>query len=683
MTKKTMEQFKKFYEKYLHNGILPCVILAFLLDLIIEIVGRGSLWECLQFMAGNPRVFFYNGVIIFSTLSISLLFKRRIFIYVIVSTLWLTLGITNGVILSFRMTPFTVSDLALLENGLSILPNYMSTLEIILAIIGALLLVALLVSVFIFAPKWKRKISYKTNICIVLAAFVALSGLTALGLQNRWLSTYFGNLGYAYKDYGVPYCFLNTWLNRGIHQPQNYSENLIVDIFKDGLPMGIDEANEKIPIIHTAGETGKEHLPNIVILQLESFIDPSRIKDLTFSSNPVPVFSSLKEECSSGFLRVPSVGAGTANTEFEVLTGMRVKCFGPGEYPYKTVLKENSCESINFILKKLGYTCHAIHNHRGVFYGRNQVFSNLGFDTFTSLEYMNGVKRTKTNWAKDDMLTDEIMTALRSTSSSDMVFTVSVQGHGKYPTDPVIPDEELNIQVSGLENEGDLNAMKYYVQQMYEMDEFLGNLIKALSNYDEEVILVVYGDHLPVLNLNENSMKTGTLYDTEYVMWSNYGLTKIDEELSSYQLSAQVLERLGINSGVLTWYHQTRADNGNYLDNLRILQYDMLYGKDYIFGGKNPYEPTQLKMGIRPIRVTDIFAFGSNTYVRGDNFTRYSKVAFDGDLKDTVFVNSHVLKVPEKLDTLNPRRFTINQVEKYKEILSTFEAVIQPLEDVE
>ncbi|MGI6751762.1 MAG: LTA synthase family protein [Anaerovoracaceae bacterium] len=678
-----MEEIKRFYERYLHNGLIPCVIMAFVLNMIIESVGRGSLVEGLSFLINHPKVFFYNALIIFCSLSITLLFRRRIFVFVIITSLWLALGITNGVILGFRMTPFTVSDLALLENGLSILPNYMNTLEIIFALVGAIAIITILSLIFIFAPKWKRKIMYKTNIAIILVSFVALGSFTALGMNNHWLSTYFGNLGYAYKDYGVPYCFLNTWLNRGIRMPKNYSEEAVIDVFKGGLPMGIEEANEAIPVIHTAGDTKKEHLPNIIVLQLESYIDPVRIKGLEFSQNPVPIFTALKEKHSTGLLRVPSVGAGTANTEFEVLTGMRVKNFGPGEYPYKTVLKENTCESINYTLKKFGYTCHAIHNHRGVFYGRNQVFSNLGFDTFTSLEYMNDIKRTKTNWAKDYMLTDEIITAMKSTPGRDMVFTISVQGHGKYPTDSVIPDDKLAVQVTGPDDEGELNAIKYFVQQMYEMDEFLGELIQELTNFDEEVILVAYGDHLPVLNIHEDSLKTGTLYDTEYVIWSNFGLGKIDGDISSFQLSAKVLERVGINSGVLTWYHQTREDNPKYLDNLRLLQYDMLYGNNYVFGEKKPYEPTRIKMGIRPIRVTEIFAFGSNTYVRGENFTRYSKVAFDGNMKKTIFVNPQVLKVPEKLKTTDISRFTINQVEKYKEILSTFEAVIQPLEDVE
>ena len=108
------------------------------------------------------------------------------------------------------------------------------------------------------------------------------------------------------------------------------------------------------------------------------------------------------EEYSSGYYKVPSVGAGTANTEFESITGMSMRYFGPGEYPYKGILKETTCESAAYVLKNLGYRTHAIHNNEANFYGRRKVFSNLGFDTFTSEEYMaEQDDTTPTDWMKD------------------------------------------------------------------------------------------------------------------------------------------------------------------------------------------------------------------------------------------------------------------------------------------
>lgn len=127
--------------------------LALLLNLIIEGLGRQSLWKGIEFFYGNPRVFLYNTFFIFVTLSFSLMLRRRLFYHAVLSVLWLMLGITNGVILSFRMTPFTVSDLALLENGLSILPNYMSTWQIILLGAGIMVLISAFILTFIFAPK--------------------------------------------------------------------------------------------------------------------------------------------------------------------------------------------------------------------------------------------------------------------------------------------------------------------------------------------------------------------------------------------------------------------------------------------------------------------------------------------------------------------------------------------------
>ena len=88
------------------------------------------------------------------------------------------------------------------------------------------------------------------------------------------------------------------------------------------------------------------------------------------------------------------------NSEFEVLTGMNIDDFGIGEYPYKTIVKETACESLAYDLKPYGYQAFAIHNNTGDFYDRNLVYPNLGFDTFTSVEYMWPDNYTPMGWAK-------------------------------------------------------------------------------------------------------------------------------------------------------------------------------------------------------------------------------------------------------------------------------------------
>ena len=198
------------------------------------------------------------------------------------------------------------------------------------------------------------------------------------------------------------------------------------------------------------------------------------------------------KEYSSGYYKVPSVGAGTANTEFESITGMSMHYFGPGEYPYKSILRETTCESAPYVLKNLGYTTHAVHNNEANFYGRRSIFPNLGFDTFTSEEYMARENEKNPNgWVKDEVLTDEILKCLDSTEGPDYVYTISVQGHGAYPDEQILEDPE--ITVSGAPTEEENNKWEYYVNEIHEMDNFVKELTDKLADYPEDVVLVMYG----------------------------------------------------------------------------------------------------------------------------------------------------------------------------------------------
>lgn len=658
-----MKSIRPFYNKYLHNSIALCVLLSLSINFIIEAVSRRSVFACLDYLTGSPMTFLYNSFMIFVTFSVAYLVKRRIFIYVLVSFLWLAIGITNGIILISRVTPFTVADLSILSSVISIIPVYLSTVQIALAVAAVVVLVAALILVFIFMPKHKQKIDYKKSLAGVLILVLSLYGLTSLAVSRNWVSTYFGNLNYAYRDYGFPYCFINTWLNTGIPAPGNYSSREILGMFtKDELA--------DLTSVPVSG-SGGERKPNVVMLQMEAFFDPTLMEKLKFSEDPVPNFRKLKKNYSSGFLTVPVIGAGTANTEFEVLSGMSVSFFGPGEYPYKSVLMKKTCETMAYDLKRLGYGTHAIHNHRGAFYGRNKVFPNLGFDTFTSLEYMNSVSKTPKNWAKDGVLTEEILAALESTDNEDFVYTISVQGHGQYPTEKVI--EDPTVTVSGITAESDVNAFEYYLQQIHEMDRFIGDLTKALKKFDEPTVLVIYGDHLPGLPISGSDLENRNVYQTQYVIWSNFGLKKKDKDLYAYQLGAEVFNRIGVHEGALTKYHQDHQKDAGYLANLKALQYDMLYGKDYIFGGANPYKPADMKMGVKDIKVDQVVKVGSKYYIKGQNFTSFSKISLNGEVLDTIFLGPSVLGLLEEVKPEDVSKMKVSQVEKNNEILSTTE----------
>ncbi|MFV0516718.1 MAG: LTA synthase family protein [Aminipila sp.] len=659
-----MEKVKTFYKKYLHNAIIACIVLSFLLNLVIESLARHSVSAGFAFFTESPIVFLYNVFLIFATLSIALLVKRRVFFYVVFSALWLALGIANGIILTNRMTPFTTKDLTVLEDGLSIVTNYLSDTEIILGACGVVVLIILLILLFKFAPKKKEKINYKKNAALFLAIWIGFVGATDLAIKTKVVDTFFGNLAYAYRDYGVPYCFINTWLNTGIRQPAGYSKDTVLSIFNEG-ELGKDNYVEVMN-----QDDGEEH-PNVIFLQMESFIDPTLVKGYTYSQDPMPNFRKLKKDFSSGYLTVPSVGAGTANTEFEMLTGMSVKFFGPGEYPYKSILTEETCESVPYQLNSIGYSSHAIHNHRGAFYGRNKVFANIGFDTFTSLEYMNHVVKTPKNWAKDAVLTGQIFDALEATKNEDFIYACSVQGHGKYPTEQVIKNPKVEVTTAPTQ---ELKwQYEYYVNQIYEMDQFIGDLTRKLSKYDEDVVLVIYGDHLPALEMTEQDMLNGSIFQTEYVIWSNFPMKKVQKDMYSYQVAADVYKRLGFDMGVMTKFHQNYMESQTYLQDMKKLEYDMLYGKKYVFNGTNPYEPKKLQMGVKPIKVTEVVKVGNKLYIKGENFTEFSKISLDGKILKTIFLGSSILGLQEEVALDSASRMKVSQVEKNKEILSTTE----------
>ena len=660
-----MEEKSLIYRIF-HNSIVILAIASIVVDFIVEALSRHNPVEAALFMVQNPLVTLCNCMLIIAVLSLAMLFRRRAFALCMFALIWVALGITNCVILTNRMTPFNVKDLSNLKEGTQILRNYFSVTNLIL--IGAIVAILVVIVIVLFRklPKLDRKVNYRNSI-IGIVLIVALSfGVLQGGMKVGVLDTFFGSLPLAYKENGTPYSFMITWVKTGIDKPRNYSDEMIRGIFKDG-EMGEDG-------IYTPGQDDDktaDQTPNIIYLQLESFIDPLQVKGFEYSKDPMPNYRELMSEYSSGYITVPAVGAGTANVEFEAITGISARFFGPGEYPHKSVLTEKTCESAAFDMKQLGYTSHAIHNHRGAFYNRNTVFSNLGFDTFTSLEYMNNVVKTPKNWAKDAVLTENILDALKSTKGRDYIYTISVQGHGKYPTEEVLDDPE--IKVTKAPDEELKWPYEYYANQIYEMDQFVKELTDTLADYDEDIVLVMYGDHLPALNMTEDMMESGDLYKTQYIIWDNFGMKRIEKNLKAYNIHAEVTKRLGIHTGMLTQYHQNYSGKKNYQKNFKALAYDMLYGKKYIYGEKGPFEATDMQMGVKKIAIDKIVKIGDRYYIKGQNFTEYSRISLNGEVLKTVYLGPTILALSEEVDPEKVSEMKVSQVEKNKEVLSTTE----------
>lgn len=659
-----MGSFKKFCVKCFEDYKIAYFFWAFIINLVIEELARKGI-EGFIFLAENPMIFFYNTLIIYTTLLIAGFFKRRTFAASVITVSWVTIGIINGVILIQRMTPFTVKDLHSVPDMITMITNYFTITEIVLIALSVTALSVSFILLWVKKPKSKNVDIKKNLIAATLAllfTFLSTGGLIRIGA----LSTFFGNLAYAYEDYGVPYCFINTWLNEGIRKPGDYTKERVKSIFS------ADLYNEKGDM-RLVQKDEDEKYPNILFLQLESFVDPSLFKNIKTSTDPMPNYRQLMKDYSSGSLSVPACGAGTANTEFEVMTGLSVRFFGPGEYPFKGILKKKQAESIAWDLKSLGYKAHAIHNHRALFYNRNIVFDNLGYDDFTSVEFMSDVPKTPKNWAKDYILTDQIMYALKSTESRDLIYTISVQGHGQYPKERLISEPE--VTVTEAPSEEVKWQYEYYVNMVYEMDKFVKALTDTLEDYDEKVVLVMYGDHIPALYVKEKDYDAKDLYQTQYIIWSNFKMPKKDMDLTAYQLAAEVMDRVGIHEGTVIKYHQNSDhDSKDYLPNLKLLGYDMLYGHNYIYGGANPFKKSGMRLGMKKVTIDEVAEIGGKYFIKGNNFTEYSKVTIDGKTLKTIYLGPKLLGLLETVGLDDASRMKVSQIDKSnKEIISTTE----------
>ncbi len=605
-----------------------------LLELIIESLNRKSVVSGFLYMFDKPSLFLFNTLIIMLTVSVALFFKREIFVFTLISAVWLIFGIVNFVILSFRVTPFSAVDITLLESAISVSGHYLNARNIAMIVVAVVLVLGCLVYLFQKAPRHKRTTQKKLLISAVSVMLVAFA-IFFLRFQShsvQALETDYTNISEAYENYGFVYCFTNSIIDTGIGKPADYSEERVKQV------LGRLDTSTK-----SSGER-----PNIIFIQLESFFDVSTLRNLKLSKDAIPNFHKLQKEYSSGLLTVPTVGAGTVNTEFEVLTGISQKDFGASEYPYKTILRDTTSESICYDLKNLGYTSHCVHNNEGTFYGRNKVFKNLGFDTFTSMEFMNGLEDNPNGWKKDSILTREILDTLDSTKGPDFTLGITVQSHGKYQGFET-PD---NAPVKVLKAPEDMEeAYLYYVNQLYEVDQMIGELVDALEKRNEKTILVLYGDHLPSLDIKKEDLLDSNLYQTQYVVWDNLGLAGMKQNLASYQLYSEVLERIGICEGNITKYHQNAYwRTKSYYEDLKVLEYDMLYGENYAYQGKKPFEPSDLVMGTKPVKITDVCRNERGFMLTGENLTPYAHVLYDGSELSAEWIDSSHIQILDEIE---------------------------------
>ncbi len=653
---KESERYQKtmaFINKY---SIIMHIPLSMAMIFAMEWMSRHSFLDACEFVADHTMAFLYNSYIVFVVFTLVYLGKRRTFARMVISALFVALGIINCIILLNRVSPFGYTDIAMVGDLLTMQnTNYFSASQGALAVVAIVIYALLMVRLFRRGKKQEPKLKFWQRAILVLIAFVSLPGVTYVLQEKKIIDSYFGNLAQGYSDNGYLYGFASSTFSLGMSKPRNYNEETVQSLVAD-----TDQGETTI---------SAEDTPNIIVVLLESYYDVAEDSRITTSEDPTPFTHYLEENYSTGHLTVPVVGAGTCDTEFEVLTGMSMQFFGPGEYPQKTILKQTDVESyVSDISTTLGLGTHVVHDNGGNFYSRRNAFSMMGFDTFQSKEMLDITEYTPLgSWPLDDILIGATTDALDTTEGSDFVYTITVQTHGDYPTYAVEGDDTDITTTVADGDESLTNQWTYYVNRISDMDQWIEDYVNMLSERDEDTLLIMFGDHLPTLGIQEDEIATGDLYQTKYYTWNNFGMEKEDKDLTSYQLLAEYTNRLGIHGGTIMNYNQEMLNEGveagsdEYMDGLELLQYDLLYGDRYAYGGVDLYPASDLVMGVKDITISGAYLYNGKLHIYGDNFTKWSRVYINGEKVSTTYESGQVLTIDAD-DIENGDTIVVNQL---------------------
>lgn len=642
-------------QKKMLKPIIYWLSLTLIFTIIIELLQRASIIKTITFIFGSFSLFLLNYFIFLSATSIAFLFKKTKSVYAIIAGIIMIFSIGGAVIMKFRGSPLTAADLYSIKDGLSIAQEYLNVFQMIL--IGIVLIALIVLIVFCFKREKKSEyFSYKRNIALIIIPTILLTfGIYKYNDIQKKIKIYRWDLTSTYSNNGFLFSFINSSFELIPQKPESYNETRMTEI-KDKL----DSA--------TATVSNTKVKPNIIVVQLESFVDPYRLKGVKFEEDPIPNIRKLSQQGPNGLITVPSFGGGTVRTEFEVLTGYSANNLGPGEIPNNTVLKKQSVESLAYILKKQGYQTTAIHDYLGNFYNRDTVYSNFGFDNLVTMEYMDDLKYTY-NYPSDMNNLASIEQVL-SRKEPQFIFNVAVESHGPY-------DKSYNAKkytVSGNISNEDRNQIQEYVDKAHEVDNYVKALIDYVEKSGEPTIIAMYGDHLPALSAinNKDIFPQDEKYKPEYFIWSNIGVKPKKQDISAYQLSTYILNLAGIDGSIMPIFHKMYSQDANYMDYLKDVQYDQLYGKDYL-EGTDLYKKSDLQLGLNPITITKAYIQGKQLVVEGDNLTKASKVIVDGKQLQTTYESKNKIVATGFKD--NIKEVKVGQVGMYDKVLSETEKI--------
>ena len=521
---------------------------------------------------------------------------------IVTSIVLLLLGYIHYHKMDIRVEPLYPGDykqITQLKDVISMVSNYVTFTEIFLV---TFIIFMLFIGVY-FLPKLKISIWIRGIIFIItlffLYSFTYFPGTFMKSfVEKHDINVIKWNQLENYRINGFLFGFITNLQESSFEEPKGYSKKNVIETVKKYV-----ESND-YPV-------KSNQTPNIIYLMSESFWDPLRL-ELEFSQDPIANFRKLANEHSSGYVLSPAFAGGTANVEFEALTGFSTLFIKEGVIPYQDfVSKKPFVPTIVSDLEKKGYDTLAIHPYNKIFYKREHVYNTFGFNEFLHMETVTHKEPSLSGYISDESLSLEILDHIKNTDKPIFIHAVSMQNHIPYNQ----AEKENKIKVFSDLTEESTKVLEGYTEGIRRTDQSLKLLVDQLEQIDEPTILVFWGDHLPYLDEVYNeviyddedaNMNTRKYFETPLLIYSNFEVEKQDlNTISTFYLSPIVYGMTGLEKPA--FYHlldqlqnEISAIKGNvrigsdqqFIENLtneqeelladyQLLQYDLLMGKQY------------------------------------------------------------------------------------------------------
>ena len=467
------------------------------------------------------------------------------------------LGIAEYFVITFKSTPIQPGDLSALSTAASVAgTGYTYTLSSF-CLYGLALAALGMVSFHLagaLRPAGRAFANRRRLATNLLVGVLCLAGVTC----HVTLIDYYNTLGIqvytwrpleSYYRQGFLPAFISSAQTIVPPKPEGYDADEAQDLI-DEYAASYD-ANEGATDARTqASAQFDEEKPTVIAIMNETFSDLSIYQFLHANYQGPQYFKSISDALLRGRLYVSAYGGGTCNTEFEFLTGNSMAFLGQGVYPY-TIYNLTQTESLAHQFRDLGYTTTAMHPNHGTNWNRENVYRDLGFDEFLTIDDFEGAD-TLRGMVTDDATYDRILELLENNEDPQFIFDVTMQNHSGYETGLIPADKRTNYLIDGV-YDAEVNE---YLALIEESDRALEEFIGKLQNLNRKVIVIFFGDHQPYFPSEYNDLwftgedaatHTERLWQTDYVIWANYDVAGNDQTSQEVDLSCNYLGTMLMN----------------------------------------------------------------------------------------------------------------------------------------